>query len=122
MSYRENKARAIFTNTQPTMTDQSQGHETDINVIVGKYGIGQTAPGANGEPTYADWTNMPTDLREMIETARRLEDHRAALPDALRDMPIEEILSLTDDSLTNILTPPATTPAATPNNPAGETK
>lgn len=110
-NYRKNKAAAVFNNTEPTMTDQSQANETDINVIVGKYGIGHTAPGAPGEPLYEDWTTFPTDLRDMIDTARRIEEHRQQLPEKLKNMYVEEILALTQDELTNILTPPAPPPA-----------
>lgn len=117
MSYRDNKKRAIFINTEPTETDQSQGYETDINVIVGKYGIGNTAQGPQGQPIYADWTSFPTDLREMIETGRRLEEHRNRLPPELRDKSYEELLALTSEELTAILTPakqPDTPPAPQP--------
>lgn len=122
--YRQNKARAIYRNDEPTETDQSQGHETDINVIVGRYGIGQVATGNNpASAMYGDWTEMPTDLREMIETARRIDDHRANLPEQLREMDIQDILRLTPDELTNILTPPAPTPAPpAPPAPSGDNK
>lgn len=122
MSYRENKQKAIYINDEPTMTDQSQGHETDINVIVGKYGINGTAAGATGQPMYADWTEFPNDLRDWIETGRRIDSIRDQLPEPLREMPIEQILALQPDELTNILKPPVAPappdgpPAAAPPN------
>lgn len=123
MSYRTNKEAAKYRNTDPTETDQSQGHETDINVIVGRYGIGQVASGNDpSSAMYGDWTEMPTDLRDMIETARRLEEHRTSLPQQLKEMPIEQILALKPDELTNILTPPADPPANPPAPPAGDNK
>lgn len=122
--YHDNAKRAEHTNNEPTMTDQSQGYETDINVIVGKYGIGQVTNGHEpGTGQYIDWTQFPRDLKEMIETARSLERHRAQLPEQLREMPINDILALTTEQLTNILKPPAPKPETPPANPpAPETK
>jgi len=57
-----------------------------------------------------DFTNLPKDLREMIELARAMPDIRGALPDKLKDMPIQDLLALTPDKLTEILTPPAKPP------------
>lgn len=111
-NYRKNKERAVFRNNQPTKTDQSQGHETDINVIVKRYGIGGGAPGAPGQPMYGDFTEIPDNLRDMLELTRKLEDHRARLPEQLRAMPPEELLALQPADLKRILTPPATTPAS----------
>lgn len=122
--YHENAKRAEYNNTDPTETDQSQGHETDINVIVGRYGIGQVTSGndpATGQ--YIDWTVFPRDLKEMIETARSLERHRAELPEQLREMPINDILNLTNEQLTTILTPPAPpAPPAPPTDTNGGNK
>lgn len=109
--YHDNKARARTRNTQPTLTDQSQARETDINVIVGRYGISGQVPAPAQEPMYGDFSNVPTDLRAAIETARQLETHRKQLPQQLAEMPLEQILALTPEQLTNILTPPAPTPA-----------
>lgn len=109
-AYRTNKAKAVFNNTEPSLTDQSQAKDTDINVIVKRYGVHGTAPGINGEPLYGDFTNIPTDLRTMIETSRELENYRRKLPKQLAELPIEELIALTPEKLTSILTPPAPTP------------
>jgi hypothetical protein len=95
----------------PTLTDQSQANDTNINVIVKRYGVHAQAPGGSTPPIYGDFTGLPTDLRGMIETARTINEQRERLPKALQDMPIEELLSLTNEQLTTILTPPAKTPA-----------
>lgn len=104
--YRKNKARAIYNNADPTATDQSQAHETDINVIVQKYGIAGQVSGNPNPGQYLDATSLPEDLRGFIEMGRTLEDRRAELPEEIRDMPIEQILSLRDDDIARILTPP----------------
>jgi len=111
MNYYTNRKRARTINTTPTMTDQAGARETDINVIVGQFQISGMVPGATGEPMNGDFTNLPTDLREMIELARAMPDIRKALPDKLRDMSIQDLLQLTPDKLTEILTPPADPPA-----------
>lgn len=117
MSYRENKERAKTRNDQPTMTEQSQARDTDINVIVGKFIKTGVAPGAAQEPQYGDFSNLPSDLRGFIEVAESLAEKRAALPAKLKNMPMDELLALTPEQLTNILTPPAEPPAQ-----PGETK
>lgn len=113
--YHENARRAEYSNTDPTETDQSQGHETDINVIVGKYGIGNVATGNDpAGAKYYDWTQFPTDLQGMIEMARTVELHRGRLPAELKEMPMDQILALTPEQLSNILTKPAKTQDTTP--------
>lgn len=118
MSYAINKAKARTITRKPSLTDQSQARDTDINIIVGRYLKTGTAPGAGQQPIYGDYSNLPTDLRGFLETSRTLHAHRHKLPEPLKNMTVEEILALTRDELTNILTPPATTPAT----PPGETK
>lgn len=108
--------RAAFTDVGETMTDQSQAHDTDINVIVKRYGVFGQAPGIDKEPIYGDFSDLPTDLRGFIEMGRTLDDERARLPEPLREMSMEELFALTPEKLTEILTPPATKPAE------GETK
>jgi len=115
--YKRNKERAIYRNTEPTMTDQAGANETDINVIVGRFMVSNQLPANGQEPIYGDFTNLPEDLRGFIETAQSLAEKRAELPEVLRDMPIEELLALTPEELTNKLTPPAPTPDnKEPNN------
>lgn len=112
MYYKQNRKRAKTVNTEPTLTDQSQARETDINVIVGRFVRGvAAAPGTPDKPlTGADWTQMPTDLRGYIETSRDYLRHKNALPEQLRNIPIEKLVYMTTDELTSILTPPAPTP------------
>lgn len=102
-------------NTEPTMTDQAGAADTDLNVIVGKY-LGQTN-GPAQEPMYGDFTTYPRDLRDYIDTARELQTHHEALPEALQKMPIEELLALTPQDIAAILKPadvPADKPTEAP--------
>lgn len=112
--YTTNKARAIYVDNTPTMTDQAGANETNINVIIGRYGITGQIPGAQQEPMYGDFSHLPDNLRDFIETARTFEERRAELPEVLRNMDPEELMALTPDELTRKLTPaepPAPTPA-----------
>lgn len=112
MNYQGNKERSKIRTTKPSLTDQSQAKSTDINVIVGQFRISGRVPGAPVEPLPpGDYSNVPGDLRSMIEETRRIESYRRRLPQALREKPIEELLTLTTDQLTAILQPPAAPPA-----------
>lgn len=119
MGYAENKANARTVNTEPSLTDQSQARETDINVIVGRYGISGQLPQGGSQPMYGDFSRLPTELRDFIEMGRTLDQRRAELPAELRDLPTDELLALTPEQLTNKLTPPADPPAP---NPKGDDK
>lgn len=110
--YRENKTLAIFNNDEPSLTDQSQAKDTDINVIVGRFGIGHLATGNKTPPVYADFTDLPRDLRGFIERARSVDQLYSQLPQALQQHSVEEILNFTPEQLHGILHPaPAPTPA-----------
>lgn len=117
-NYLRNKLKARTFNNLPTETDQSQAKDTDINVIVGRFLKGGTVPGNRLQPQFGvDLTNRPLGLRDMIDTARELEAHRARLPEKLRNMPTNELLALTPEQLRDILKPPAPPPAPTGGNP-----
>lgn len=109
MSYYENRLRAQITNTEPTLTDQSQARETDINIIVGQM------LKMNAEPIYpnkdmaGDFSEFPTDLRGMIEAAKAMEEHRKQLPVELRNKPVAELLTMTPEQIAHILAPPEET-------------
>lgn len=104
-NWKKNKQLAKTINTEPTLTDQAGARDTDINVIVGQFGIHGQAPGAPTDPIYGDFTGLPNGLRESIETARRLKQHMNRLPDQLKGMTTEEILALTPETLRAKLTP-----------------
>lgn len=112
--YHENRKRARTTNNEPTKTDQSQAASTDLNLIIKQYGITGRVPAPTAEPMSGDFTQLPDNLRDMIETARMLDTMRAKLPKDLRHKPLEELVLLTHEQLHNILHPaPAPTPATT---------
>lgn len=116
MYYYENRKRARTENNDPTETDQSQANDADINVIVGRYGIGNVASGNNQQGMSGDFTALPEDLRGFIEMGRNMENLRETLPPQLRDRTTEDILALTPEQLTNILTPEPPPPAASAEN------
>lgn len=121
MNYYTNKARAKTRTTKPSLTDQSQAAETDINVIVGRFLRTGQAPGGK-QPMYGDFSELDGDLRSMIERARTLHRERYKLPKELQDKPIEELLALTTTQLHAILTPPAPSPADKPADKPEEKK
>lgn len=109
MSYHENRKRARITDKTPSLTDQSQARETDINVIIPRFLKTGIAPGG-AQPISGDFTHLPIDLRGFIEAARSMDKHRAELPKELRELPTEELLGLTNEQLQNKLSPPAPPP------------
>lgn len=113
MNHAERKAKGRTTNNEPTLTDQSMAKDTDINVIVGKFGVVGKVPGQTEPPMYGDFTTLPNDLRGFLDRAKSLESLRQKLPVQLRDKTPEELAALTPDELKNILTPPAQPPAKT---------
>jgi len=106
VSYYKNRLRARTENHLPTATDQSQAAETDINVIVRNFMKHGEAPGAAGEPLYGDFTELPNNLRDFIETARTLNENRNNLPQALRALPVEQLLSLPVEEMKKLIDPP----------------
>lgn len=114
-NYHKNKAAARTRNTDPTLTDQSQAADTDINVIVRRHQAGGFTQPGRREPIYADFAALPRGLREMIEHARTLPRIREQLPEGLRDLPVETLVNLTPNDVTRILTPPADPQPDPPN-------
>lgn len=122
--YRENKKAAITHNidtatgeVMASVTDQSQAHDTDINVIVGRFlktGGGVTSP---GKPMYGDFSELPDGLRGFIRTAQSLNSYRNQLPESLRELTTEQLLMLTPSELASRLKPPTPTPAPPTEEP-----
>jgi len=107
-----NRARSLaFVNTEPTKTDQSGAADTDINVIVKRYGVYGTVPAGKKQPQFGvDMSEIPTDLADVIEAARMLEIYRGELPPALRAINIDDLITMTPDAIASILNPPAPKP------------
>lgn len=98
----------------PSMTDQSGAEDTDINVIVKRYGVYGTVPSGMKQPQYGtDYSEIPSDLRDVIESARMLEIYRGELPEALRAINVEDLITMTPQAIAAILNPPAPMPANT---------
>lgn len=105
-NYERNRALARTVNNEPTMTDQAAAKDTDINRIVASYKVTGQMPQAAAQPVYADFSELPDDLRGMMETAKQLRQHMDKLPPQLRNLGPEQLLALKGDDLKRILTPP----------------
>lgn len=112
--YHENAKRAVYRNADPSLTEQSLAKETDINVIIGRFAVSGMVPSAPKPMLSGDFSEIPTDLRGLINMGNSMRRLRASLPEQLRDMALDELLALTPDKLREILTPkpPATEPPA----------
>lgn len=108
LNYQQQQARADLlasVNCDPSETDQSGADETDINVIVKRYGVYGTIPQGKKEAQFGmDYSEIPNDLRDMIESARMLEIYRGELPEALRALNVDDLLSMTPQAINDILT------------------
>lgn len=113
-TYKARADRVAFRNCDengeifPSEADQSGAEDTDINVIVKRYGVYGTIPQGSKIPRYGeDLSEIPTDLRDMIHTARTLETLRGQLPDALKSINIEDLITMDPKAISDILNPPA---------------
>lgn len=104
MSYKANKQKARFRNVDPTLTDQSQAQDTDVNYIIGKFRQTGVPPLNNKPGQYADISELPSNLRDAIEQARSVKYLRNTLPPELREKPVDELLALTPKDLADMLT------------------
>lgn len=105
-NYSRNKERARTHPRGPSKTDQSAANDTDVNVIVKKYKTTGRVSGMGAQPLYGDFSELPTDLRGLLERTRDVAKFRNKLPEKLREMPIEELLMLQQDDIARILAPP----------------
>jgi len=112
MNAKERSDKYATTNTDPTMTDQSGAGDTDINLIVKRYGVYGTAPGSAHPPMYGDFADIPTDLREKIELIRSIPELRKGLPPEMDALTLAD-LNLPPDQLAAKIPRPAPTPAPT---------
>lgn len=104
--YHENAKRAVYRSTSPSLTEQSLARETDINVIIGRFAVSGTVPSAPRPPMYGDTSQLPTDLRGLIEMGKSLNRLKRSLPEQLREKSVKELFELTPQQLQTILTPP----------------
>jgi len=106
MNWQKNKALAITRDNTPSLTDQGAARDTDINIIVGQFLVSGKVPGSKNPPLYGDFTELPKDLRGMIEMANSLKRNQANLPEQLRDIPVGHLLTLTPAEINAKLAPP----------------
>lgn len=112
--YRARARRLASVNNDPSETDQAGAEDSDINVIVKRYGVYGTVPQGANVPQYgADYSEIPNDLRDMIESARMLEIYRGQLPEALRALNVEDLITMTPQAIADILNPPVKPPVNT---------
>lgn len=104
-------------NDGKSLADQSQANDTNINVILKKYGVTGVATGRAGAPQYLDHTAMPRDLREAYDQVRGANRLRESLPEPLRGKTLDELNELTMEQLNSILHPPAPTPEQPKDEP-----
>lgn len=107
MPYAQNKIRAQYRSNKPSRTDQAAARDTDINRIVGQFLHTGQVPGPRQPPRIGDFSQVPDNLRDMIEQSRSVQRLINDLPPQLRTLPIERLLALTPDEVTTILKPPA---------------
>lgn len=93
MGYYENRKRARTITVGSTKTDQSAAINTDINIIMRNAAIHGTVMGSSKPPIYGDFSQIPDNLRDMLELAKTVEGHRAQLPAALQSMTVEELIN-----------------------------
>lgn len=103
--YTKQKQLAIYYSNEPTLTDQAGARDTDINVIVNMFTVHGQAPGTSREPIYSDLSNLPTDLRGLIELAQSLRYHQGRLPKELQNISAEELINLSPADIAARLTP-----------------
>lgn len=108
-NYQINKRKSITINDEPTMTDQSQAAQTDINVIVTQFLRTGQAPGQQ-TPVYGDFTEFPTDLKTMFDLARSVKDQMQTLPKELQGVPLATLVNMTNEQINAILAKPAPKP------------
>jgi len=109
-THEELRAAARTVNTDPTETEQSEAHETDLNIILTRYAQSGTIQSHGKPPMFEDWTQYPEDLRGFIEAKHDLERARLALPPELRDIPTDELLYMTPEAINARLPKPKPAP------------
>lgn len=98
--YTEAKKKARYYSKGPSLTDQSQAKDTDLNIIVRQLAATGVVRGKAGEPLpFTDYTNGPADLREHLEAVKNLKDLRGELPKELQQLTLEQIVTLDNKQL-----------------------
>lgn len=71
-------------NCGPGRTKQSFAKACDINTIMARARQGGIVPGRAGQPMYGDFSKMPTDYQECLQTVINADEAFMQLPAAIR--------------------------------------
>lgn len=84
-NYDRSKASAAHsrTNDQPTLTREADAADTDINVLVRRFGVIGTMPFVSDPPKYADYESV-FDFQTAMNTVRQAEEAFNSLDAQLR--------------------------------------
>lgn len=105
MGYAENKERSKTLIIGNTVTDQSGAPGTDINVIVKKMQQTGSMPTGSKPPMWgADLSEIPDNLRDMLEMSRNIEAHRNELPKELQGLSTAELINTPPKRLNDMMT------------------
>lgn len=86
------------------MADQSGAAATDINVIVAKMQQTGMMPGSAKQPFYADMSEIPNNLRDILEMSRGVDQLKAGLPEALQGLSTAELITTPPQRLQEMIT------------------
>lgn len=105
MGYAQNKERTRTLTIGETKTDQSGAPGTDINVIVKKMQQTGSMPTGSKPPIWgADLSEIPDNLRDMLEMSRNIDAHRNQLPHELQGLSTAELISTPPKRLQEMMT------------------
>lgn len=82
--YKQNGLDHATYNLEPSLTRQEFAEECDINSIMARYQTTGMWPAPVGEPSYVDWTEMPTDLMDSMQRMHDAEKAFMTLPAVVR--------------------------------------
>lgn len=77
-------AKFATRNTEESMTQQSDLHDSDINVILKKYGVGGQLPGVIQPGIYGDFSEV-TDYRTAVDMIRAADEAFLEIPAKVRE-------------------------------------
>lgn len=106
------RARALeaeTTNKEPSLTDQSAGKDTDLNVIMKKLITTGQMPSVQRD-NIGDISGIPQDFRDMIHATREAHRTKEKLPKELQHLSLDELATLTNEQIAAILAPPPAKP------------
>ncbi|AXH75143.1 MAG: internal scaffolding protein [Microviridae sp.] len=70
---RLSRTRVQSVNNEPSMTDASQGNDTDVNTIIARFDRTGVLPLPTQEPQYADCVPFNRDLTELLNEAQDIQ-------------------------------------------------